>query len=139
MAADPPAELMSAYLDAELDDKRRAEFETLLKNDEETQREFAEMQQMLRMVAELPEVCAPPDFYEKLSKKIRKRPVDGHNLLLGLISLPFQVLSILVILVIAASFLMLELDDVSGSLELEKDPSAQSRGIAPLSPERISR
>jgi anti-sigma factor RsiW len=124
--ADSNAELMSAYLDDQLDPDEAQAFESLVDADPEVRRELTEMQQMLRMVSALPEVAAPPDFYEKVAKKARTSKMDPQGLLLGLISLPFQVLSIVIILIIAATFLMLELDRDVDRFELEHDPSAQS-------------
>ena len=124
--ADSNAELMSAYLDEQLDPDETQAFESLVDTDPNVRRELDEMQQMLRMVGQLPEVAAPPDFYEKVAKKARTSKLDPQGLLLGLISLPFQVLSIVIILIIAATFLMLELDRDADRFEIELDPSAQS-------------
>ncbi|HLT36515.1 MAG TPA: hypothetical protein VK034_09515, partial [Enhygromyxa sp.] len=69
----------------------------------------------------LPDVEAPPDFYEKVSKKLRRRRAGGEAAV-GLVSLPFQVLSIIVIMMIAATYLMLEIEREDA--QIEKDPSA---------------
>ena len=115
-------ELMSAYLDRELDEEESAAFEAQLAASPEAQEELAELQQMLQLVKGLPEVEAPPDFYEKVAKKIRRSKFGPEGTSMSLFSLPFQVLSVIVIMVIAATYLMLELDRERS--RIEKDPSA---------------
>lgn len=121
MAADSNAELMTAYLDDTLEGGDAESFEKFLEESPEARREVEDLQKILSVVRELPEVEAPPDFYDKLSKKIRRRR-DPDSTPMSLISLPFQVLSILVIMVIAATYLMLEIERENA--QLEKDPSA---------------
>jgi anti-sigma factor RsiW len=121
MAADSNAELMTAYLDDALEAGDAESFERWLEESPEARREVESLRKILSVVRELPEVEAPPDFYEKVSKKLRRRRA-GPEGALGLVSLPFQVLSILVIMVIAATYLMLEIERDSATIE--KDPSA---------------
>ena len=120
-AADSNAERMSAYLDDELEGGDAESFEDFLSSSPEAQQEVEDLREMLALVGNLPEVEAPPDFYDNLAKKIRKRR-DPDATTMSLISLPFQVISILVIMVIAATYLMLEIE--SDNAQLEKDPSA---------------
>ena len=117
------AELMSAFLDGELGDGEAEAFSKWLEDSPDAQREADELRQMLQLVGDLPDVAAPPDFYDKLSRKLRRRR-DGQELNLSLISLPFQVLSIIVILIVAAGYLMLEIER-EGAL-IEKDPSVEA-------------
>jgi anti-sigma factor RsiW len=121
MAADSNAELMTAYLDDALESGDAESFQKYLDDSPEARREVEDLQKILSVVRELPDVEAPPDFYDKLSKKLRRRRA-GPDGTLSLVSLPFQVLSILVILVIAATFLMLEIEREDA--QIEKDPSA---------------
>ena len=121
MAADSNAELMTAYLDDALEDGEVESFEKYLEDSPEARREVESLQKILSIVRELPDVEAPPDFYEKLSKKLRRRRANAETSL-GLISLPFQVLSIIVIMMIAATYLMLEIEREDA--QIEKDPSA---------------
>jgi len=121
MAADSNAELMTAYLDDALEAGEAESFEKWLEDSPEARLEVESLRKMLSIVRELPDVDAPPDFYDKLSKKLRRRRA-GAQMPAGLVSLPFQVLSIMVIMVIAATYLMLEIEREDG--QLEKDPSA---------------
>ena len=120
MAADSKAELMTAYLDDALEAGEVESFEKYLE-DPEARREVESLQKILSIVRELPDVEAPPDFYEKVSKKLRRRRANAESPL-GLVSLPFQVLSIIVIMMIAATYLMLEIEREDA--QIEKDPSA---------------
>lgn len=122
MAADSNAELMTAYLDDALEGGEAESFEAWLESSPEAQSEIEGLRLMLSVVRELPEVEAPPDFYEKVAKKIRRSRFDDPAQAISLISLPFQVLSVIVIMVIAATYLMLEID--RDSARVEKDPSA---------------
>ena len=122
MAAESNAELMTAYLDDALEDGDAESFERYLDESPDARREMEELQKILSVVRELPDIEAPPDFYDKLAKKLRRRRAGSDNSPLSLLSLPFQVLSILVIMVIAATYLMLEIERENATIE--KDPSA---------------
>jgi anti-sigma factor RsiW len=127
-AADSKAELMTAYLDDALEGKDAESFEKLLEESPETRREFEDLQKVLSIVRELPEVEAPPDFYENVAKKLRRRRGEGEGVM-SVLTLPFQVISVFVIMVIAATYLMIEIDRENA--KIEKDPSAakvQERG-----------
>jgi anti-sigma factor RsiW len=120
MAADSKAELMTAYLDDALEAEDAKSFEKLLDESPEARREFEDLQKVLSIVRDLPELEAPPDFYEQVAKKLRRRRADGDAM--SVISLPFQVISVFVIMVIAATYLMIEIDRENA--RIEKDPSA---------------
>jgi len=118
-AEDHSAELMSAYLDQELDEGEAARFEAFLADSPDAQREMSEMQMMLAAVSQLGTVSAPEDFYDKLDRKLRRRKLlSADGLASSVVSVPFQVLSILVILAIAVSYMMLQLDDAA---QIEKE------------------
>lgn len=115
-------ELMTAYLDHEMDAEESEAFEAMLADSPETQEELSDLRQVLQLVQGLPEVEAPPDFFEKVAKKIRRRKLlDGEIPLF--ITVSFQVLSVLVVLVIAAVYTMIHLDR-DPAAKLEKDPKA---------------
>ena len=128
MPADSNAELMTAYLDDALEAGDAESFERWLEDSPEARQEVESLRKILSVVRDLPDVEAPPDFYDKVSKKLRRRRAGPEGSAFGLISLPFQVLSILIIMVIAATYLMLEIERDNATIE--KDPSA-----AELAPE----
>lgn len=122
MAADSNAERMTDYLDGALDGDEAESFAQLLASSPEAAREAAALERMLALVHDLPAVEAPPDFYEQVAKKIRRRRMTGPGAA-GLVAIPLQVISILVILVIAATYLMLEIEREDA--KIEKDPTAK--------------
>ena len=123
--------LMSAYLDKQLAPDEAAKVEKLLAESPETREELDGLQSMLRLVKALPEVEAPPDFYEKVAKKIRRR--RGRLEVLVMLALPFQVLSVVLILVVAVTYMLLHLDH-DPSVKLERDPNAVKAPSAPPAP-----
>jgi len=138
MAEQSPTEadaLMSAYLDEQLAPDEAAKVEKLLAESPEARAELSGLQNMLKLVKGLPEVVAPPDFYDKIARKLRRRRIFSFEVL-GLLILPFQVLSVVLILMVAATYMLLHLDD-DPSVKLEKDPSVQrptEPGPAPAEP-----
>ncbi|HET6583533.1 MAG TPA: hypothetical protein VFG69_08795 [Nannocystaceae bacterium] len=127
------AELMSAYLDAELDPAESEAFESFLAESPEARKELDDLRLMVQLVGKLEHVEAPPDFYEKLSRKIRRRQAfEGDSGLLGLLSLPFQVVCIVVILTVAAMYMMAQLDQQPQ--KVERDPASDTANDEPLPP-----
>ncbi len=117
------ADLMSAYLDDELDAEETAQFEAFLESSAEAREEMEHLRRMLTVVSQLDDVQAPPDFLEQVARKVRRRRILGADgLVLSLISLPFQVLSIIVILAIAVTYMLVQLDQ--DRARMEKDPDA---------------
>ena len=114
--------LMSAYLDKQLAPDEAAKVEKLLAESPEAREELDGLASMLKLVKALPEVVAPPDFYEKVAKKVRRR--RGRLEVLWMLALPFQVLSVVLILVIAVTYMLLHLDN-DPNVKLEKDPTVQ--------------
>ncbi len=115
-------ELMTAYLDHEMDELESEAFEATFADSPETQAELEDLRQVLQLVQGLPEVEAPPDFFEKVAKKIRRRKLLEGDVPV-FITLSFQVLSVMVVLVIAAVYTMIHLDR-DPAAKLEKDPKA---------------
>lgn len=120
--------LMSAYLDQQLAPDEAARVEKLLAESPEAREELDGLQSMLRLVKNLPEVVAPPDFYEKIAKKVRRR--RGRLEVLWMLAVPFQVLSVVLILAVAVTYMLLHLDN-DPSAKLERDPTVQRPPPAP--------
>jgi anti-sigma factor RsiW len=136
---------MSAYLDEQLSADEAAAFENYLAERPDVQEELNDLRKVMALVSELPSVETSPEFFDDLSKKLRRRQqAQPDEALMALISLPFQVLSILVILVVATVYMMAQLDqEPQGTLERdptvspdEADPKAGSAepGTRPPSP-----
>lgn len=122
MPAESNAELMTDYLDDALEGAEAESFAKLLAESPEAAREAEALKRMLSLVRELPPVEAPPDFYEKLAKKLRKRRVGGATG--SALVLPLQVISIIVIMMVAATYLMLEFEREDA--KIEKDPTVRA-------------
>jgi len=140
---DTSAELITAYLDAELPEEDAAAFEAQLAEDPAARSEVEELRKVMSLVSSLPQIEAPPDFYEKVSKRIRRRQLFASEGVLTLLSLPFQVLSIIIILTVAALNMMAQLEQKPQKLEREALPgvsqpggpsSGDSQGPAPIQP-----
>jgi len=122
---DNSAGQMTAYLDAELPPEEAAAFERHLAESPEALEELEDLRKVMQLVQALPSIDAPDDFYEKVSRKIRRRAIlNSDGLALSLVSLPFQVLSILVILTAAGLYMMAELDATPAKIEADPDASA---------------
>ena len=122
------AELMSAALDEQLAPEEEEAFAAMLAASPEAREEFEQLQDMLKLVKGLPEVEAPPDFFEKVAKKIRRRKLmRGETFLL--VSLPFQVLSVMIVLAIAVTYMMLQLERDPAS-KLVRDAGTPSDGVS---------
>lgn len=124
--------LMSAYLDKQLAPEEAARVEQLLAESPEAREEISGLQSMLKLVKGLPEVVAPPDFYEKVAKKIRRRRLLRGEAL-WMLALPFQVLSVVLIVVVAVTYMLLHLDG-DPSHKLEKDPTVRPQPAEPARP-----
>ncbi len=131
MSQDNTAELMTAYLDDELDEAQAEHVRSLLESSPEVAEEMDGLQTLLAVVATLPEVAAPPDFYEGVDRKLRRRKLwSGESLASGLVSMPFQVVSIIVIIAVAAAYMLLQLDADQVRIEKDEGPiSSQPEGI----------
>ena len=115
-------DLVSAYLDDELEPADAQAFESLLDSSPAVQEELADLQKVISLVSGLGDVEAPEDFYEKLNRRIRRRQImqPQTSSKLALIAVPLQILSILVILTVAALYMMSELDAAPQSIERER-------------------
>ncbi|MBX7084158.1 MAG: hypothetical protein K1X88_33435 [Nannocystaceae bacterium] len=134
--SDNQAERMTAYLDAELDAAETEAFERWLDDSPQARTELEDLRRVMQLVGKLGAVEAPPDFAEKVARKIRRRAsFDRDSGLLGLITLPFQVICIIVILTIAALNMMAQLESQPQAIEPERvaneEPGADSAGPSP--------
>lgn len=131
------AELISAYLDAELDESEAEAVQSMLEQSAEARAELEELRKVVALVSALPQVEAPEDFVEKLNRRIKRKqvlqPEAGSKF--AAIAMPFQVLSIIVILVVAALYMMAELDRTPSSLERDPNVTAPAEPDASLEAE----
>jgi anti-sigma factor RsiW len=117
-------ERLSAYLDDQLEPGETAAFEAFLQATPHAHAELLELRKVVSLVAALAPVEAPADFAENVAKVARRRSLlRGESPALAWLTLPLQVASIVLILAVAAVFMMAQLDgEPSGALE--RDPAA---------------
>lgn len=124
---------MSAYLDAELEPEQARALEARLQDDSRARDELDDLRRVLHAVAALPRARAPRDFSDKVLRKLRRR--RKHERVVALlqgVALPFQVLSILVILAIAALMMLSELERRPSPLERSGRPGASEPLTRPV-------
>jgi len=130
--------MVSAYLDDELEPDDARAFQDLLESSPEVAEELADLQKVISLVGGLGEVQAPEDFYEKLNRRLRRRqimePQTGSKL--TAIAVPLQILSMIVILTVAALYMMSELDKAPAKIEREQIAPIGSTD-APVMPQQI--
>lgn len=114
-------DMASAYLDDELEPADAKAFEDLLESSPEVAEQLADLQKVISLVGGLGDVQAPEDFYEKLSRRLRRRQIMQPQTTswLSWVALPLQLLSVLVILTVAALYMMSELESAPASIERE--------------------
>lgn len=131
-------DMVSAYLDDELEPDDAKAFQDLLESSPEVAEELADLQRVISLVGGLGEVQAPEDFYEKLNRRIRRRqimePQTGSKL--TAIAVPLQILSMIVILTVAALYMMSELDKAPAKIEREQITPIGSTD-APVMPQQV--
>lgn len=110
-----------AYLDAELPPQQARDLEQYLDRSPALRRELDDLRRVIEAVQHLPAVSAPDDFYQHVARKLRRRP-NASNTALFVLSL--QVLSVIVILAVAAISMMAELARDSGPLIREHASSS---------------
>ena len=113
--------MASAYLDDELEPADAQAFEDLLESSPEVAEQLADLQKVISLVGGLGDVQAPEDFYEKLNRRLRRRQIMQPQTTswLSWVALPLQLLSVLVILTVAALYMMSELESAPASIERE--------------------
>ncbi len=122
---------LSAYLEEELSPEARAKVDALLEQSPEARADLESIRSMMRVVASLDTPRAPDNFLDKLDRRIRRRRTAmSDRLANSMISLPLQLLCILVILVGATIKLMGVIEESSPALDpppvLEDQPASRA-------------
>ena len=119
----PESDLLSAYLDGELSPEEREQVDQALTRSPELARELADLRALVQATRALPEVKAPSHFAEQVAKRYRRDRLLNTGLLGTFVAMPFQILSILLIAVIAAMYLSLAIQHQFSGLEPEQAPA----------------
>lgn len=101
--------LFIAFLEGDLPEDRRAEFEAELDRDAELRREFEEFADIMGGVQSLPFEFAPPDFVEQVQGRIRSRSKGrffAENFLYNT-RMPYEAIAVVMIAVMAAAWLLM--------------------------------
>ncbi len=100
---------LSALVDDELPQGERAELEAELEADPQAKQTLAQLQALRAHLRGLPDVTAPPKFYDQLSKRILKQRSRDRMARINMLILVLQVVSVFVIVGVAAMLMLHEL------------------------------
>ncbi|QDG50943.1 hypothetical protein FIV42_09415 [Persicimonas caeni] len=101
--------LFIAFLEGDLPDERRQEFEAELERDAELRRDFEDFADIMGGVQSLPFEFAPPDFVDKVQGRIRKRSKGrffAENFLYST-RMPYEAIAVVMIAVMAAAWMLM--------------------------------
>ncbi len=102
--------LFNAYLDDELSERERDEFNARLRDDPEFKRAYDGFVGVMQVVRALPFEFAPDDFVDKVQGRIRQRSRGrffAENFLTQA-RLPYEVVAVVMMIVMAAVYLLME-------------------------------
>ncbi|GEM_PF-3684887 len=122
LSASRVEELMSAYLDGEISPEDAQALEGHLREQPETHAELEALRRTKALVAGLPRPVAPVDFYEQVARGLRRRARTDPAAWLLTLAIPLQVISIVVILVVATIYMLMQLEQVPAG-KLQRDLS----------------
>lgn len=72
-------ELLNAYMDGQLTERRRTEVKRLLQHDPQIAQRLTELQKIQALVAALPTVHAPDQITDQVSQKLERRSIAGSD------------------------------------------------------------
>ncbi len=101
--------LFIAFLEGDLPEERREEFEAELDRDAQLRREFESFADIMGGVQSLPFEFAPPDFVDKVQGRIRKRSKGrffAENFLYNT-RVPYEAIAVVMIIVMAAAWMLM--------------------------------
>lgn len=102
--------LFNAYFEGELTDPERAEFDSRLEQDDAFRRSYDEFVDIMGGLRSLPFEFAPDDFVDRVTSRIRTRSRGrffAENYLYGT-RVPYEVIAIVMIIVMAGSYMLVE-------------------------------
>lgn len=125
-------EMLSRYLEEDLDHDERAVVETLLQERPDIRAELESLRQTLSLMQRLPSLEAPSDFVQKVKRKVRRQKrtrVDQQPQF----RMPYEILGIIVVILMLVLYLLIQQHDTSSSKKPMPQPRAslQPRPPAP--------
>lgn len=122
------AETLSAYLEQNLEPQEQAKIEAELQQSPSAARELEELQTMLSAMASMPSEPAPSGFSDRVFKSIRRRRWLEDERLHTQTALIFQILSIIVVIGIAAAYMIAQAEsDDRRIMRIEATPQPVQR------------
>lgn len=115
--------LFSAYLDGELAPQERADFETRLREDPDFQAQYQGFAEIMQGLRAMPFAFAQDDFVPAVQRRIRVRSngMFFSHKFLTLTRIPYEVIAVVMMLIMAAIYLMM---DIGEDVALEDVPRA---------------
>lgn len=92
----------------------------------DTQAQVEDLRALLSAVSNLPTIAPPEDFPEQIVRKLRRHTRSQEGIWQSMMALPFQAMSIAVVIAIAAVYMMLQLDLDAKRLEKEQPSNSES-------------
>ena len=124
--------LFNAYFEGDLTAQEREEFETKLDEDDAFRRSYDEFVNIMSGLRTLPFEFAPDDFVDKVESRIRRRS-NGRFFAESLLyssRVPYEVIALVMMVVMAAAWMLMESPRDSGlrTADLTIDKSAPNQG-----------
>lgn len=118
-------ELFNAFFEGELNDDDHAAFEQRLDDDETFRREYEEFFRIMGGLRELPFEFAPDDFVERVQTRIRTRSRGRFfaDQYLYKSRVPYEVVCVVMIIVMAAAYFMMGVPADAGMQDVKVNPS----------------
>jgi anti-sigma factor RsiW len=123
--------LFNAYFEDDLDPEDRLAFEERLDDDPEFRREFDSFSDMMSGLHELPFEFAPDDFVERVQTRVRTRSrgrfFNEQPGALYRYRIPYEIIAIVMIIVMAGSYLLMEAprdSEIHGDLTIDAEETA---------------
>jgi hypothetical protein len=103
-------EMLSRYLEEDLDQDERVAVEALLKEQPEIRAELEGLRQTLSLMQRLPPLEAPPDFVQQVKRKVRRQKrirIDQQPQF----RTPYEILGIILVILMLVLYLLIQQHD----------------------------
>lgn len=100
-------ELLSQYLERELDDESASELGALLAQDTDTREELDFLREMVDNLGQLKEIEAPPQFVQQVRRRVRRQRKLEQAKEEFQFRPPYEVIAVLIVAAIAVLFFLL--------------------------------
>ncbi|MCB9640180.1 MAG: hypothetical protein H6727_14895 [Myxococcales bacterium] len=122
-------EMLSRYLEEDLDADERAAVEVLLEERPEVRAELESLRQTLSLMQRMPTIEAPPDFVQKVKRKVRRQKrirVDQQHQF----RMPYEILGVIVVILMFVLYMLVQ--QHGGDAKKNPTPSPKAPSSRPL-------